>query len=265
MTKTAMIECPSCGGNGGMGVYCEDCQCTGRVSVPTNVAEHLAWLEKHATAETQRAEAAEADARVLRTLFRAAAIHHSASIVLMPGEDRSVGEIMRSYVAMLFKAAGDNGAFANDHCDPAAVDRVAVSLGVILDAQEAQPAKPAPVPAAQSVILPLPPSVNHYYVNTGRGGRALSQEARNYKAAAELAVYRAHLVRYTGPVAVTMHVYRERKAGDLDNRVKLTLDSLNGHAWADDAQVVELHAYRHDDAANPRVEVEIRTVTEVTQ
>lgn len=123
-----------------------------------------------------------------------------------------------------------------------------------------QPAQAAPVPVAQSVILPLPPSVNHYYVNTGRGGRALSPGARSWKAAAELAIYRAHLVRYAGPVAVTLHVYRERAAGDLDNRVKLTLDSLNGHAWGDDAQVVELHAYRHDDAANPRVEVEIRTV-----
>ena len=128
----------------------------------------------------------------------------------------------------------------------------------------AQLAKPAPVPAAQSVILPLPPTVNHYYVNTGRGGRALSPGARDYKAAAEMAVHRAHLVRYAGPVAVTLHVYRERAAGDLDNRIKLTLDSLNGHAWRDDAQVVELHAYRHDDAANPRVEVEIRT-TEVTE
>ena len=127
-----------------------------------------------------------------------------------------------------------------------------------------QPAKPAPVPAAQSVILPLPPSVNHYYVNTGRGGRALSPGARGYKAAAEMAIYRADLVCYDGPVAVTMHVYRERASGDLDNRVKLTLDSLNGHAWGDDAQVVELHAYRHDDAANPRVEVEVK-ITEVTE
>lgn len=129
----------------------------------------------------------------------------------------------------------------------------------------AQPAKPAPLPVAQTVILPLPPTVNHYYVNTGRGGRALSPGARDYKAAAADVIYHAHLVRYAGPVAVTMHVYRERKAGDLDNRVKLTLDSLNGHAWGDDAQVVELHAYRRDDAANPRVEVEIRTVTEVTE
>lgn len=127
-------------------------------------------------------------------------------------------------------------------------------------AQPAKPAHAAPVPAAQSVILPLPPSVNHYLVSTGRGGRALTEEARNWIAAADIAIMHAHLVCYAGPVAVTLHVYRERKIGDLDNRVKLTLDSLNGHAWGDDAQVVELHAYRHDDAANPRVEVEIRTV-----
>ena len=126
----------------------------------------------------------------------------------------------------------------------------------------AQPAHVAPVPASQSVILPLPPSVNHYLVSTGRGGRALTQEARNWKAAADIAIMHARLVRYDGPVAVYLHVYRERKAGDLDNRVKLTLDALNGVAWGDDAQVVELHAWRCDDAANPRVEVEIRTAQE---
>ena len=152
--------------------------------------------------------------------------------------------------------------------DAAAELRNAGALGGAAPAYrltEAKPRTPAPQPAAQSVILPLPPTVNHYTVNTGRGGRALTDEARNWKKAAELAVYHAHLVRYDGPVAVTLHVYRERKTGDLDNRAKLTLDALNGHAWGDDAQVVELHAYRRDDAANPRVEVEIRTVTEVTE
>ena len=126
----------------------------------------------------------------------------------------------------------------------------------------AQPAKPAPVPAAQSVILPLPPSVNHYLSRTGNGGVYLSPEARNYKAAATLTAQHAGMVMYTCPVAVTMHVYRARRVGDLDNYAKLVLDSLTGIAWGDDAQVVELHAWRHDDAANPRVEVEIRTVTE---
>ncbi len=126
---------------------------------------------------------------------------------------------------------------------------------------EAKPAHAVPpVPASQSVILPLPPSVNHYMYSTGRGGRALTPEARNWKAAADIAIMHARLVCYAGPVAVHLHVYRERKVGDLDNRVKLTLDSLNGHAWGDDAQVVELHAYRHDDAANPRVEVTVTAV-----
>ena len=126
----------------------------------------------------------------------------------------------------------------------------------------AQPAKPAPVPAAQSVILPLPPSVNHYLARTGNGGVYLSPEARNYKAAATLTAQHAGMVMYTCPVAVAMHVYRARRVGDLDNYAKLVLDSLTGIAWGDDAQVVELHAYRRDDASNPRVEVEIRTVQE---
>jgi Holliday junction resolvase RusA-like endonuclease len=32
----------------------------------------------------------------------------------------------------------------------------------------------------------------------------------------------------------------------LDNYVKLTLDALNGVAWADDGQVVRIHAVKVD-------------------
>jgi Holliday junction resolvase RusA-like endonuclease len=52
-------------------------------------------------------------------------------------------------------------------------------------------------------------------------------------------------------------VYRPRKAGDLSNRIKVLEDALNGIAWIDDKQIVEIHARREDDASNPRVEVRI--------
>jgi crossover junction endodeoxyribonuclease RusA len=67
---------------------------------------------------------------------------------------------------------------------------------------------------------------------------------------------------FAGPVAVYLHVYRARKAGDLDNSAKVLLDALQGVAYNDDAQIVELHLYRHDDKANPRVEVEVRKISE---
>ena len=52
-------------------------------------------------------------------------------------------------------------------------------------------------------------------------------------------------------------VYRARRAGDLDNSLKVLLDALNGIAFEDDSQVVEIHARREEDPANPRVEVQI--------
>lgn len=46
---------------------------------------------------------------------------------------------------------------------------------------------------------------------------------------------------------------------DIDNVIKIICDSLNGIAYKDDAQIVEIHAYKFysDD---PRVEVVIREV-----
>ncbi len=90
-------------------------------------------LREQLAAATQRAEAAEADARVLRTLVRTASVHEAARTVIMSRENRHVAVVMTEYVDALFEAAGDNGAFANDDCGPAAVVRVAESLGATLD------------------------------------------------------------------------------------------------------------------------------------
>lgn len=110
------------------------------------------------------------------------------------------------------------------------------------------------------LTLPVPPSVNRYF-RIWRNVAVKSAEARAYQARVQV-LARAQGVRhpFRGPVAVTMHWYRGRKSGDLDNRLKCAQDSLNAIAWADDRQVVELHAYRHEDKANPRLEVEIHEV-----
>jgi len=50
-------------------------------------------------------------------------------------------------------------------------------------------------------------------------------------------------------VAVRIVWVRERRAGDVDNRVKATLDTLKGIAFTDDAQVARLSVERSDDIA----------------
>ena len=106
------------------------------------------------------------------------------------------------------------------------------------------------------LTLPLPPSANRYWRNY-RGVMVVSDEARAYKAGIRESAIEQGAFVLTGPVAVKVNVYRSRKSGDLDNRLKVCLDSLKGLAFVDDAQVVEIHAYRFDDKNNGRIEVEI--------
>ena len=107
-----------------------------------------------------------------------------------------------------------------------------------------------------TITLPIPPSANRYW-RTFRGRTVVSAEAKAYKEAAAWMAKAAGAEIIDGGVAVTMRVYRPAKRGDTDNFLKVTLDSLNGIAYSDDSQIVEIHAYRYDDKANPRVEVEV--------
>lgn len=125
------------------------------------------------------------------------------------------------------------------------------------------------------VTLPYPPSVNRYWRRVG-ARTVLSREGRAYKAAVAVAWMRERVARcasagagasasggaavpalplLAGAVAVRLEVYRPRRQGDLDNVAKAVLDALNGLAWLDDSQIVELHLRRHEDAVSPRVEV----------
>jgi Holliday junction resolvase RusA-like endonuclease len=60
-----------------------------------------------------------------------------------------------------------------------------------------------------------------------------------------------------GEVALLITVFRPRKTGDLDNHLKVLLDSLNGVAYKDDKQVAEIFISRFEDKENPRVEVRV--------
>lgn len=116
--------------------------------------------------------------------------------------------------------------------------------------------QPAPRNAKRRLVLPMPPSTNRYWRNF-RGITVISEEAKAYKAGAAESAKAQGATVLDCPVSVTVWVYRGRKAGDLDNRLKVVLDALQGICYANDDQIVEIHAYRHDDKGNARIEVEV--------
>jgi Holliday junction resolvase len=102
-----------------------------------------------------------------------------------------------------------------------------------------------------SLQLPYPVSANVYWRHVVVGRRAVtlvSREAKAYRAL--VAALCADVKAIAGELHVELVLHPRRTAKgvaskvriDLDNAVKVALDALQGLAFADDAQVVELHA-----------------------
>jgi Holliday junction resolvase RusA-like endonuclease len=118
--------------------------------------------------------------------------------------------------------------------------------------------------------IPYPPSVNTIYRHRVMGKKVVTYktpEHRTYVDAVGSSVRYAGLrnpmidtLPFVGNVSLIVRLFRPRKAGDIDNRMKALFDSLNGVAWKDDSQVVELHVYRREDKDDPRAELEIEGV-----
>lgn len=123
------------------------------------------------------------------------------------------------------------------------------------------------------LVLPYPPSVNAYWravpkkYQMGKGGTIPSAQGVRVIRTAEATQYKQDCgwvarsqsfeAPREGPLSLVIRVYRPQKRGDLDNVLKGLLDGCNGVVWVDDSQIVEMHLFRFDDAANPRVEMEV--------
>lgn len=122
------------------------------------------------------------------------------------------------------------------------------------------------------IVLPYPPSTNHYWRHITRGalaGRTLiSSEGRVYRTNVLAAVLEQRAKKGIGtPIAVDVLAFvPDRRRRDLDNLTKSLLDSIT-HAgvWLDDSQIDDLHVRRARDADGAlilggRVEITIRAI-----
>lgn len=111
------------------------------------------------------------------------------------------------------------------------------------------------------LTLPLPPPANHYKsVRVVQGHPRWFLTSRAKKFFAEVKALGIGLKPLSGPVALTMHVFRAQRRGDWDGFTKCVCDALEGLAYWNDSQISEAHVYRQEDKANPRVEVDIRPI-----
>lgn len=115
-----------------------------------------------------------------------------------------------------------------------------------------------------TITLDYPPSANRYWRHD-RGVTHRSTQADAYIAGVVWTCKLAGLEPVTDDVRLSVRVYRPRRAGDLDNTLKVLIDAMRGWAYEDDGQIAEIHAVRFEDKARPRVEVEITTIEREAQ
>lgn len=112
------------------------------------------------------------------------------------------------------------------------------------------------------IVLPLPPSTNNLYSNVRGRGRVLNKTGREYKQLAGMIARAARPPLLRCDVLVTMTVYfPNRRRRDLDNTLKVALDSLKGIAYCDDSQVAKIVLTRGYDNAHPRAVLVVEPYT----
>lgn len=99
------------------------------------------------------------------------------------------------------------------------------------------------------ITLPVPPITNTMYRTTRNGIVYKKPEVKKYQETVKKICVEKKLVPILGPVKVDLLWYRGKKVGDLDGRIKIILDALQGHAYENDKQIVDLHAWLVDGEA----------------
>ena len=119
-----------------------------------------------------------------------------------------------------------------------------------------------------NLILPYPVSNNTYYRNF-KGITVISKRGREYKAEVANLCKFAGITEISGKVAVSLEICpkkpkkdtgKEPRCLDLDNIFKACLDSLQGHAYANDAQIWILSGRRGEPVPGGQLNVRVTAI-----
>lgn len=114
------------------------------------------------------------------------------------------------------------------------------------------------------LILPFPPSINHYYARNRNGSVRLGNAGRAYRLEVALKCRQARIKPLLGPLAMLIEAYPpDKRRRDLDNLLKAVLDALqHGGAYADDSQITDLTIRRGLAlSCNPHVIVKVNALS----
>lgn len=109
--------------------------------------------------------------------------------------------------------------------------------------------------------LPWPPSVNHIYSRTRKGGVMLNPRSRAYRDEVIYTIGKGHTAM-TGDLRVVVNAYMpDRRKRDIDNPNKAILDAMT-HAgvWKDDSQIKDLRIIHRGVEAPGRVVVTVSQI-----
>ena len=111
------------------------------------------------------------------------------------------------------------------------------------------------------LVLPFPPSVNHYYRRVGPR-TLISREGRSFRKRVCGLMAMRSVEPMAGPLSVAIDVHPpDRRRRDSDNVQKSLLDALqHGGAYHDDSQIVRLVAEKREPVPGGQVVVTIEEI-----
>lgn len=97
------------------------------------------------------------------------------------------------------------------------------------------------------LILPYPPSMNRLW-RQSNGRTYKDPKAKQYQVVAKATALAVGFSKpISGPIRLMVELHPpSKKSIDLDNSMKAAIDALNGIAWLDDSQIVEIYAARRE-------------------